>query len=165
VTLERPLANFSFYVTLDPADAYLPPAQAKLIPYVAVGAFQEVHGLGADLEVLPYAEGGVNAFAHQLPTKHTWSRISLKRGVVRNDSLFDWYRAGLTLSLGARRGGSVVLMTPGGVAAVAWSWRGGLAVKWSGPDLNAVQGAVAVEGLEIAHEGLEQVVLSAPEVG
>jgi phage tail-like protein len=165
MTLEPPLPGFAFYVTLDPADAYLPAKQAALVPYVAVGAFQEVRGLGADLEVLSYAEGGVNGFAHQLPTRHTWGRISLKRGVVRNDSLFDWYRAGLSLSLGARRDGSVVLMTPAGVAAIAWSFRGGLAVKWTGPELNAMQSNVAIEGLEIAHQGIEQVVLSAPEAG
>jgi hypothetical protein len=36
-----------------------------------------------------------------------------------------------------------------------WSFRRGLATKWLGPDLNASQSAVAIDGLEIAHEGLE----------
>jgi len=38
-----------------------------------------------------------------------------------------------------------------------------MAVKWTGPELNAMQSAVAIEGLEIAHQGIEQVILSAPE--
>jgi phage tail-like protein len=161
--MERPLPAYSFFVTLDPADAYLPAAQAALVPYVAAGAFQEVRGLGADLEVFAYAEGGVNAFVHQLPVRHTWTRIGLRRGLVRDASLFSWYQAGLTQSLGARRDGSILLVTPAGVPAVAWTFRAGIAVKWTGPELNAMQNAVAIEALEIAHQGIEQVILSAPE--
>jgi phage tail-like protein len=161
--MERPLPAYSFFVTLDPADAYLPFVQVALVPRVAAGAFQEVRGLGADLEVMTYAEGGVNDYVHQLPVRHSWTRISLRGGVVRDSSLFDWYRAGLGHSLGARRDGSIVLVTPAGLPAVAWTFRGGMAVKWSGPDLNAMQNAVAIEALEIAHEGIEQHVLSAPE--
>ena len=129
---------------------------------VAAGAFRK-RGLGADLEVTTYAEGGVSDFVHQLPVRHSWTRISLRGGMVRDSSLFDWYRAGLAHSLGARRDGSIVLVTPGGLPAVAWTFRAGLAVKWIGPDLNAMQNAVAIEGLEIAHEGIEQHILSAPE--
>jgi phage tail-like protein len=162
--MERPLPAYSFFVTLDPADAYLPPPQAALVPYVAAGAFQEVRGLGADLEVTTYAEGGVNDFVHQLPVRHSWTRIALRRGLVRDGSLFTWYQAGLTQSLGARRDGSILLVTPAGVPAMAWTFRAGLAVKWTGPELNAMQNAVAIEGLEIAHHGIEQVILSAPEV-
>jgi len=161
--MERPLPGYCFFVTLDPAVAYLPIAQAALVPVIANGAFQEVRGLGADLEVTAYAEGGVNDHVHQLPVRHTWSRISLRGGLVRDMSLFEWYRAGLTMSLGARRDGAILLVTPAGVPAYAWTFRAGLAVKWVGPELNAMQNAVAIEGIEIAHEGVEQLVLSAPE--
>jgi phage tail-like protein len=55
-----------------------------------------------------------------------------------------------------------MLMTPAGDPAMAWTFRGGIAAKWIGPELNAMQNAVAIEGLEIAHHGIEQVSLSAP---
>jgi phage tail-like protein len=157
MSFATPLPAFRFYVTLDPADAYLPPAQAALVPRVAAGAFQEVRGLGADLEVLAHAEGGVNDFVHQLPVRHSWTRIALRRGVVRDAGLFDWYQAGLTQSLGARRDGSIVLCAPDGTPQVAWSFRGGLAAKWTGPELSAMQSSVAIEGIEIAHQGISQV--------
>jgi len=48
--IELPLAAYRFIVTLDPADAYLPPVQAALLALFPGGAFQEVKGLGADLE-------------------------------------------------------------------------------------------------------------------
>jgi phage tail-like protein len=144
-------------VTLDPGDAYLPPAQALLLPLVAAGAFQEVTGLGAQLEVTTYAEGGRNDSVHQLPLRHSWGRITLKRGVVRDSGLFSWYQAGLADSLGARRDGAVILLSPDGAPVAAWAFHGGLAAKWSGPDLHAEQNAIAVESLEIAHEGLTRV--------
>jgi phage tail-like protein len=162
LNVEDPLPGFRFLVTLDPADAYLPKAQAALITLVASAGFQEVRGLGADLEVLPYPEGGNNDFVHQLPVRHSWNRIQLKRGVVRDAGLFYWYKAGLTQSLGARRDGCVILLTPLGNPAVAWTFRAGLAVKWTGPELNAMQSTVAVESIEIAHHGILQIPLSAP---
>jgi phage tail-like protein len=152
-----PLPKYRFIVTLDAGDAYLPPAQAQLLPLVAAGAFQEVTGLGAQLEVVSYAEGGRNDSVHQLPLRHSWNRITLKRGVVRDPGLWAWYVAGLADSLGARRDGAVLLLGTDGTPAAAWAFRGGLAAKWAGPDLHAEQNAVAVESLEIAHEGLTKV--------
>jgi len=112
--------------------------------------------------VAAYAEGGVNDHIHQLPVRHTWSRLSLKRGVVRDPGLWSWYQAGLTQSLGARRDGAIILMTASGGPAKSWTFHAGLAAKWVGPELNAMQNAVAVESLEIAHEGLIAVQLSLP---
>ncbi len=154
-----PLPSYRFIVTLDPADAYLPAAQAALVSLVALGSFQEVKGLGADLEVMPYPEGGVNGMVHQLPVRHSWNRISLRRGLLRDIGLWFWYSAGLTQSLGARRDGSVILLDATGLPAMAWVFRAGLAAKWMGPEMNAMQSAVAIEGLDIAHEGIEQVTL------
>jgi phage tail-like protein len=51
-------------------------------------------------------------------------------------------------------------MTPAGTRAVAWEFRAGLAAKWSGPELHAGQDAVAVESLEVAHQGLTRVLES-----
>lgn len=149
--------SFRFIVTLDPADAYLPPEQAALLLQFVGGAFQEVKGLGADLEVMAYAEGGTNDHVHQLPVRHSWSRLSLRRGLVREPGLWAWYSAGLTQSLGARRDGAILLLSEDGLPAVAWTFRAGIAAKWSGPEFSAMQGAVAIEGLEIAHEGIEQI--------
>ena len=160
--IEDPLPSYRFIVTLDPADAHLPPQQAAQLPLVPNGSFQEVRGLGGDLEVTAYPEGGANGYTHQLPLRHSWTRITLKRGVVREPALWWWYQQGLTNSLGARRDGAIILMTPAGTPAVSWCFYGGLAAKWVGPDLTAGQNAVAVETLEIAHEGLMQVYLSAP---
>ena len=149
-----PLQNFRFIVTLDKADAYLPARQAAQLPLVAPGEFREAKGLGAELEVMGYPEGGTNGFVYQLPVRHSWSRITLLRGVVKDPVLWRWYKTGLTQSLGARRDGSILMLTPGGAKVMAWNFKAGIAVKWGGPDLNAMESAVAMESLEIAHHGL-----------
>jgi phage tail-like protein len=156
MSLPDEIAAYRFLVTLDAGDAYLPPAQALLLPLLAAGGFQEVSGLGAELEVTAYPEGGVNDFVHQLPVRHSWGRIVLKRGLLITAALWQWYQAGLTQSLGARRDGTVILLTPQGVPVIAWNFRGGLAAKWTGPVCDAMRDAVAIESLEIAHEGLDQ---------
>ena len=152
-----PLLKYRFMVTLDPGDAYLPAAQALLLPLVAAGAFQEVTGMGAQLEVVTYAEGGRNDSVHRLPLRHSWNPITLKRGVVRDRLLWSWYETGLHDSLGARRDGAVIMLDEAGLPAKSWIFHGGLAAKWTGPDLHGEQNAVAIESLEIAHEGLTAV--------
>ena len=156
-----PLPKYRFVVTLDPGDAYLPAAQAAIVALVANGAFQEVTGLGAQLEVTSYAEGGRNDSVHQLPLRHSWNRLTLRRGLILDPGLWSWYQAGLSGSLGARRDGSVLLLDASGIPAVSWAFHGGLAAKWTGPDLHAEQSAVAIEAMEIAHEGLTRVDLAA----
>jgi phage tail-like protein len=163
IDLERPLPAYRFLVTLSPGDAHLPLKQALLLPLVALAGFQQVTGLQGELEVMAYPEGGRNDMVHQLPVRHSWGRIVLHRGVMRDPGLWSWYQAGLADSLGARRDGVIVQCTPQGIPAIAYTFTGGLAAKWSGPALNAHDNAIGIETLEIAHEGLERFPLSPPE--
>jgi len=160
--LEDPLPAYRFIVTLDPTDSYLPFWQSSIITLIAAGQVSEVTGLGAQLEVLSQPEGGRNDYVHQLPVRHSYSRLVLRRGVVRDPGLYFWYQAGLSQSIGARRDGAIILLTEGKIPAISWIFRGGLAAAWKGPELKAADSAIAVESIEIAHEGLVQVPLSLP---
>jgi phage tail-like protein len=162
--LEDPMPNHRFLVSLDPTDAYLPFAQSLIITLIAAGQFASVTGLSAQLEVLAHPEGGRNDYVHQLPVRHSFPKITLSRGVVRDPGLFFWYQAGMSQSIGARRDGAIILLTSKGIPAVGWIFRAGLACGWKGPELNGSQNAVAVESIEIVHEGLQQVPLSPPGV-
>jgi phage tail-like protein len=156
---EDPLGAFRFVVVLDDALMWMPASLGVTVPSLATASFQEVRGLSGELEVTPYAEGGRNDSLHQLPVRHSWGRLTLKRGLVRDQALWGWYQAGLHGALGARRNGTIFGLSELGLPAVAWVFTAGMAVKWSGPELNAMQGGPALESLEIAHEGLEQIVL------
>ena len=74
--------------------------------------------------------------------------------MVKDPILWRWYQAGLSQSLGARRDGAILLLGPSGDLAMTWTFKGGLAAKWIGPSFNAMDNAIALEGLEIAHQGL-----------
>lgn len=163
--IEDPIPRFRFLVSLDPTDAYLPAAQSALITLVAAGQFSKVTGLGAELEVLAHPEGGRNDYVHQLPVRHSYKRLVLSRGIVRDPGLFFWYQAGMTQSIGARRDGAIILLTRRGFPAMGWIFSGGLAAAWNGPELDGTASEVAIESIEIAHQGLLQIPLGIPRVG
>ena len=156
--MSYPLPNYRFQVSLESTQPYRPPSVTAVPKVVLVGAFCDVTGLSGELEVLAHPEGGQNAFVHQLPVRHTWGRLTLKKGVVLDRILWDWFDKGLTGSLGARRDGSVSLLDADGRLAITWGFRAALAAKWTGPELSAREGAIAIESLEIVHQGLTQVV-------
>ena len=64
---------YRFLVTLDPTDAFVPRELITTALEMAPGAFQTATGLGAELEVTSYPEGGPNDYVHQLPLRHSWS--------------------------------------------------------------------------------------------
>jgi phage tail-like protein len=78
----------------------------------------------------------------------------LTRGIAIGPVLWEWYQAGLSGSLGARRDGAVILQDPRGLPVTIWTFRAGLAARWTGPELNAQQNSLAIEKLEIAHQGM-----------
>ena len=66
---------------------------------------------------------------------------------------------------GKRRDGVIVLLNDRHVPNNIWYFRRGLPVKYTGPSLNATQSSVAIESIEIAHEGLSQVPFGGAGVG
>ncbi len=76
--------------------------------------------------------------------------VTLKRGVVRSQALFDWLR-------GARRIRDAVLMQRDDAGAIAGSWELGRSrvKKYVGPALNAKGTDVAIEELVLGYESLE----------
>ena len=121
--------------------------------------FAEVSGLELTMTVEDYVSGGINDRTLKFPGHIKWSNIVLKRGVVgRRDPLDDtdlwtWFSEYLE-GRGTRRDGLVTLLGADRSPVHVWSFRRGLPAKWSGPSLNAGRGEVAIESLEIAHEGI-----------
>jgi phage tail-like protein len=148
-----PLGVFNFQVTLiDNSDfsATLLNAAKEF----AVASFSECTGLDAVMEILEYREGGANDFVHKLPTRATFPNLTLRRGVIPVDNdLWDWHRA-FVEGRGRRRDGLIYLLNNAREPMKIWKFTRGLPVKLTGPALNAAQSAVAVEAIEISHEGL-----------
>jgi phage tail-like protein len=122
---------------------------------VALGGFSECSGLEMSLQVEEYKEGGNNGQLLKFPTRVTWSNIALKKGIGAGTALWDWHY-GFAEGRGKRRDGVIVLLTDLHVPNNIWYFRRGLPVKYTGPAMNATQNNVAIESIEIAHEGLFQ---------
>jgi len=156
---QDPFASFRFHVTLKTAaNQIVANRNGDANSGAVIGAFSECTGLGSVLDVHEYKEGGVNDIVHKFPTRVDPTEITLKRGIGVSDDLWSWLY-GFAQGCGERKDGMVVLMDEAGNAVKRWVFKRGMPKKWSGPDLNASQSAVAIEMLEISHEGLEMVPL------
>jgi phage tail-like protein len=76
--------------------------------------------------------------------------------VGASTALWDWHY-GFVEGRGKRRDGVIVLMNDLHLPNNIWFFRRGLPVKYSGPMMNGTQNTVAIESIEIAHEGVYQV--------
>lgn len=121
---------------------------------IAVMGFSEVTGLQAELETQDYREGGENAFVHRLagPVRYP-SNLVLRHGMTHSTALWDWVSQSLS-GFVVRRSLSVVLRDAAGADVRKWLFQGAYPVRWTGPELRAATGAIAIEALEFAHRGL-----------
>jgi len=150
-----PIGAFNFYLTLIDTANVVESIITATLKY-AVASFSECSGLESSLEVFEYKEGGLNDYVHKFPTRISHANVTLKRGVVfiQND-LWNWH-SDFVQGKGKRKDGLIVLLNESGKPAKVWKFLRGLPMKWTGPTLNAGQSNVAIETLEIAHEGLIQ---------
>ena len=119
------------------------------------GGFSECSGLNLETQVQEYLEGGLNDHAHKFPGRTVQTNLVLKRGVV-DHQLWDWYYK-LTQGQVEPRDVTVLVKDPSG-STVDMEYRLSAAFpcKWTGPELNATQNNVAVETLELCHQGLQR---------
>jgi phage tail-like protein len=83
------------------------------------------------------------------------AELVLRHGVTKNADLFNWFYA-FTQGAGKRKDGMITLCDAQHRPHTVWGFRRGLPSKYSGPQLNAQQSAVAIEAVTITHEGLYQ---------
>lgn len=121
-----------------------------------VGGFSEVSGLTAETEFEEYAEGGVNSYVHRFPTRIRYEPIVLKRGVTVATDLWDWYADVIEGNV-KRKNGAIILYDSQFGEFRRWNFYDAYPVKWVGPTLNASDSQVAVESIELVHNGLKLV--------
>lgn len=120
---------------------------------VAVAAFMECSGLASETTVIEYRQAG-DAGVRKLPGITKYSPITLKRGLTTDRSLWEWRKAIVNGTVD-RRDGHVVLLDAAQNEVARWSFHDAWPSKWIGPVLNAQSNEVAIETLELVHEGLD----------
>ena len=129
------------------------------IDNITEAAFSECSGLKVEVEMKEYREGGQNNFVHRLPGPVRYTNLSLKRGITYSKDFWqEWFKK---ISTGdfreCRRPLSIVLFDAGGNEVKRWNISNACPVRWSGPDFKADGNAVAIETLELVHDGFEEV--------
>jgi phage tail-like protein len=120
---------------------------------VTVAGFSECSGLSSETDAIEYRNGSEDITVRKLPGLVKYSNITLKRGFTQSKELWQWRKQVLDGKT-QRRSGTVTLLDEARKPALRWNFREGWPRKLDGPTLNAKTNEVAIETLEIAHEGL-----------
>ncbi len=121
---------------------------------LAAGGFSEVSGFDATIEPIEYREGDM---ATETPLKvaglRKYGNITLKKGIIEGQVLYDWLAPGLTKAV-QRKTVTVSLLDEEQKPVASWQVINAWPTKYTAPDFNATSNEVAVETLELAHEGM-----------
>lgn len=118
-------------------------------------AFTEVSGLDLETEMIEYRDG-LNPEFHKIkmPGMQKFSNITLKRGTFRGDNdFYSWYST-IALNTVERRDITLSLLNESHEPVVVWKIKNAWPVKIQSTDLKADGNEVAIETMELAHEGL-----------
>ena len=118
------------------------------------GSFMEVSGLGVEIPAIEYRTGGEDITVRKIPGLKKFSNIVLKRGIIGDLTFWNWLLEAMNGRV-RRADGSIILLDESGTAVLRWKFKRGWPCKWSGPALNAKGNEIAIETLEICHEGLD----------
>jgi phage tail-like protein len=134
-----PLPKFHFQVKWDDAEV----------------AFQEVSGLDMEAQAIEYRAGNSPVFSTvKMPGLKKFSNITMKKGVFKSDNgLFDWFNE-IQMNIIKRKALTISLLDEQQNPTMVWKVQNAFPVKVTGTDLKAEGNEVAVESIEIAHEGL-----------
>ena len=121
-----------------------------------VAGFSEVQGLESQIEYEEIREGGVNGYVHRLPKGVRNSSLVLKRGLSSSQELWNWYSQS-SLGTVTRKSGSIILYKQDGLELCRWNFFDAYPTKWSGPSLNAATSDVAIETIELVHNGIKAI--------
>jgi phage tail-like protein len=151
VANDYPFAAFRFDVQLEVENGQ----RYGLTNPLCSAAFAECDGLEMTMEAKVVREGGNNARQVRLVGPVTYGNLTLKRGMTANLDLWKWFAASCGAAGGQGRGakarGSVLLRDAAGNPQVRFTLTGCLPIKMKAPALNAREGLVAVEEMQIGY--------------
>lgn len=118
-------------------------------------AFQEVSGLDAEAQVIEYRHGNSPEFSTiKMPGIKKYGNVTCKKGVFAKDNgLWDWFTK-IKMNVIERKTVVISLLDELGKPTMVWTLANAWPTKITGTDMKSDGNEVAVETLEIAHEGL-----------
>ena len=140
VRRDNPYANFNFVVEIDGVES---------------GSFSEVELPEGEIEVIEYREGADRvSSARKLPGRVKYANVVLKRGIAGRTELFEWWKS-VRDGVVDRRNVAIVLLDEARSPVQRWRLRDAWPTKLSYSRLDGLGNEVAIETLELAHEGFD----------
>jgi phage tail-like protein len=137
-----PYKNFMFLVEIDG---------------IARAGFQEAKIPESAQEVIEYREGSEAATPRKLSGLARYDNVVLKRGVTDSLDLYNWRKAVEDGQIAkSRKNMSIVVLNDEGQPAARWEFTQAWPIRYVAPELRATATEVAVETIEIAHEGMKR---------
>lgn len=118
------------------------------------GGFREVSGLDAEIAQISYRTGTETTTVRKLPGLVTYSNIVLKRGLVSDLAFWNWTKGVINGQVN-RVNGTITMLDATRSPVLRFTVRNAWPCRWTGPSLDAQANTVALETLEICHEGFE----------
>jgi len=120
-----------------------------------VMSFQEVSGLDIQSEEIKYRHGDSPEFSViKMPGMKKVGNITMKKGIFKGDNKFwDWFKQ-IKMNTIKRLPVTISLLDEGGKATMVWTLTNAWPTKITGTDLKSEGNEVAIETIEIVHEGL-----------
>lgn len=117
--------------------------------------FSEVTGLTIEHDLIEYRDGSSPEYHKiKMPGLQKFSNLTLKRGTFQNDAdYYKWINA-IKLSNPERRDVSVSLLNENHEPVVVWKIKNAFPLKFQSADLKSDANEIAIESIELAHEGL-----------
>ena len=118
-------------------------------------SFQDVTGIGSEMDTEDVVEGGENRFVHRLPKGVKHPKLVLKRGIAKMDSpLVGWCRSVLESGLAAPitpKEMTVYLLDENKDPIRSWSFANVYPVNWEVENFNSTKNEVAIESIELSY--------------
>ncbi|MFK8015043.1 MAG: phage tail protein [Gammaproteobacteria bacterium] len=120
--------------------------------------FTEVSGLDVEHDIIEYREGNSPSYtALKMPGLPKHGNVTLKRGIVLGDNeFFDWLET-IQLNQVERRDLTIQALNEQHDPVVVWRLRNAWPVALKSPRFRSTSSDVAIETLEVAHEGMKLV--------
>ena len=120
-----------------------------------VVSFQEVSGLEIEAQVIEYRAGDWKSWsAVKMPGLRKFGNVTLKKGIFVHDNRFWTWFDTIKMNTVARTPMIISLLDQTGKPTMVWTLANAWPTKITGTDLKADGNEVAVESIEVAHEGL-----------
>lgn len=123
---------------------------------ITKAGFSECTGINAESNVIEYREGHETITPRKLPGLNKFGNVTLKRGVSLDTDIFDWFKQVRDGDILRDESMSIVLLNEKREEKVRWNLLNAWPCKWMGPDMKANANEIAIESVEICHEGVDR---------